>query len=478
MLRSKGRETRGSALLLVLILMLVAVAVSGAMLHLHWARNMTVNAANQRIGRMYAAEAGLERAKLEVSKDSNWLASNVGRPAAVLGDGSTTFTVNDCAVSLTVAVADSTWYLVKSAAVREGARTVLGVTCHGGIPFADYARFVSDGELLIGSYASYAGKVHCNKSIHCQGEYITFYDDVTAVGNILYGGNAKKTTKFYKSATTGAPYVKLPEAEELKAIAETAPEGANVYDWADPNFRAQFQAATGSLPDSDMKVDVTFKQDKMTVVTTSGGKTWTQTDIDVYHEGTLYSTVPVSVRGNISRRMSVVSPQDVYIDGALRYTDDSGDGQWQLVKNGVPEPFDHGYNGWSTMGNWSGPEYDYIEAPDWADRKPVVDGEKINPALGIVTSETIYLSNDNPNREIHAALFSSGDVIRRDGGSAPVNLFIHGAIITTGTNPVSSFFSYRTYSYDPHLRGNPPPGFPGSEGAAFHNWHIDTLEGR
>ena len=276
------------------------------------------------------------------------------------------------------------------------------------------------------------------------------------------------------------PKIDLPGADELDEIAQTAPNGATVYDWDDNDFRVKFKAATGVFPADDMEVKVVLKQNKMDVVTTSNGQTMTEPDVDVPHEGTIYSAGPVTVSGNMSRRMSILTPGIIYMDGPIRYTDDAGQGQWELQDKdtGAPMPFDEDRGSWSTMGNWMGSEYQYVEAPDWLARAPVVDSERINPALGLVNADTIYVTGENDNREIHAALFSSGDVIRPKVVGKKQNLYIHGAIITTGTNPVSSYFSYRCYAYDPYLKGNPPPGFPGGDAPAFRNWHVRELEGQ
>ena len=141
-----------------------------------------------------------------------------------------------------------------------------------------------------------------------------------------------------------------------------------------------------------------------------------------------------------------------------------------------PVAFDPVADSWSMMGNWNGPDYEYVEADDWAARKPVVDGVPTNPALGLVTVDRLYITGEADCREIHAAIFSSGDVIRPGVGGKKQNLWIHGCIITAGTNPVSSYFSYRTYAYDPHLYGNPPPGFPGGDAPKFANWHLRRNE--
>jgi hypothetical protein len=351
--------------------------------------------------------------------------------------------------------------------------------------FADYARFVSKGVLDIGDYATYGGKVHCNSNINVVGDYVVFEDDVTASGKIGYAN--RKGVVFMKRCTPGVPEIALPGYEELRGRADEAPAGAQVYDWSDAVFAARFKTATGVVPKSDLVVQVTFKQNKMDVVSTSNGKTMTESNLNVPHDGTIYSTGVTRVGGNISRRLSVISPNEIHVDGPLRYTDDSGVGQWQLQdKNGNPMPFDTGKNSWSTMGNWTGPDYNYVQAADWGARMPVVNGEPVQPALGLVTAKdpsikgatgTIYISGENDNREVHAALFTSDDVIRPDVKGNKKNLYILGAIITTGTNPVSSYFSYRCYAYDPYLRGHPPPGFPGGDAAAFRNWHIVELGG-
>jgi hypothetical protein len=153
--------------------------------------------------------------------------------------------------------------------------------------------------------------------------------------------------------------------------------------------------------------------------------------------------------------------------------DDDNKPQWILrdKKTGEPVAFDDSLNSWSMVGNWNGPDYEYVEAADWDDRRPVVDEKKIDPALGVVTADTIWIKGEAACREIHAALFSSGDVIRPKVSGKKDNLWIQGCIITAGTNPVSSYFSYRCYAYDPYLYGNPPPGFPGGDAPAFKNWH-------
>ena len=472
---------RGSALLIVLILMVVAAGVCGAMLVVHTSRAGSSFDADSRISRMYAAEAGLELAKLEVMANGGWLAASADRGPVI------TRNVGGNTVRVSVKSEDGSWFTVESASESpDGTVTTLNMNMRGGVDgrggsFADYARFVSKGVLDIGSYASYGGKVHCNSNINVQGDGVVFWEDVTAAGRI----NPRNDTVFHKNATSGVAQIELPGEDQLEGLARSAPSGAIVYDPNDPIFKNKFLTATGSAPNSTLEVKVVLKQDKMDVISTctytSGGptttKTMTESNVPVPHNGTIFikNNKKTTVSGNISRRMSVVSPNDIYINGPVRYTDDSGGPQWVLKNSttGQIEPFDSSTNSWSTMGRWDGPPYKYEEAADWMDRKPAD-----NPALGIVTAKTIYITGANENREIHAALFTSGDVIRPSGiTGTKKNLYILGAIITTGTNPVSSYFSYRCYAYDPHLKGTPPPGFPLVGGQdpvppAVANWHV------
>ncbi len=175
----------------------------------------------------------------------------------------------------------------------------------------------------------------------------------------------------------------------------------------------------------------------------------------------------------MSRRLSVLTPNKIYIDGPVRYTDDAGQGQWELRKksNNSLAGFSSTYNSWTPTSSWKD-YYKYVEAADWANRMPEVNGEKLNPSLGLVAGSTIYVTKNQDNREIHAALFTSGDVIRPSISGSERNLWIWGSIITTGTNPLSGSFDYRMYAYDPYLMLDPPPGFPGGDQAKFRNWHI------
>jgi len=173
----------------------------------------------------------------------------------------------------------------------------------------------------------------------------------------------------------------------------------------------------------------------------------------------------------------VLTPTTITVNGPLRYVDDSGGAQWELRKktDNSLAAFDATMGSWSPTTSWE-TNYNYVESSTWDSRAPVVNGEKTDPALGLVAGSTITLTGNQNNREIMAALFTSGDVIRDSVTSTRANLYIHGSIITTATNPLSSDFSYRVYAYDPHLRSNPPPGFPGGDAASFRNWQVVALE--
>jgi len=471
------RKKKGTALIIVMSLLMIFTTLAGTVLILHSRRDKSEFKSAERLARMYAVEAGLERLRQEVTANGGWLGLNVGRAKAQWSDGSDEFTVGAYTVVMTIQAEADQWYLATSTATdAAGNTTSITMTAKGSTSFADYARFVSAYDLNIGSYASYGGKVHSNEDIGIQGKYVTFFGDVTAHKSIWYSSTTNKNTcTFYKSATPGVPEIDLPEAAELKAISQTAPLGSTLYDWDDTDYKNAFKAATGSFPGSDLEVDITFKQDKMDVIHKSNGKTWTESNVDVPHQKAIYSPGNVTVRGNISRRLSVLTPKKIYVDGPVRYVDDAGQGQWELRKKS-----DNSLAGWSAANNSWTPtsswkdNYKYVEAADWDTRKPSLAGEKFNPSLGLVAGSTIYVEGGNTNREINAAMFTSGDVIRPNVSSDKKNLWIWGSIITTGTNPLSSRFIYRMYAYDPHLMSDPPPGFPGGDGAKFRNWHISN----
>ena len=483
-----GRNQQGTALIVVLSLVMVASGLLAAMMTLHNIRSTSALEADRRLARLYAAEAGMERAQLEVQNDWNWLVNNKDKTAAVFTGGASSFNLGDFKVSVTVSSADTTWYLVQSSAVnvsgdaKHKRTTTIAMTAKGGTVFSDYARFVSQQDLSVGANASYGGKVHTNGNLGINGDYITFFGTATAHLSITYGSSSnKKTCVFKKSATPGMPSLTLPDASQLEAISHTAPAGAVMYDWNDTTFKNAFKTATGYTPTSDLAVSITLNKDKMNVVSTSkcGGsftRTFTQSGIAVPHDGSIFSRGPVTVAGNISRRMSILTPTTITVNGPLRYVDDSGGTQWELRKktDNSLAAFDATMNSWSPTTDWDN-SYNYVESTTWDSRAPVVNAEKVDPALGLVAGSTITLAGSQVNREIMAALFTSGDVIRTSA-SGRTNLYIHGSIITTATNPLSGYFAYRVYAYDPHLRSNPPPGFPGGDAASFRNWQVVDLE--
>lgn len=495
---SRHNTQRGSALLVTMVMAVsVSIMIVGLVGLALRVGNMA-DLANQRIARVYAAEAGLERVKqivnVKTTSSCDWLDENDSGSAITFTEGGTTMTVGDSTVYVTVSKEDSSWYLVQAYATdSNGFTTILGMTANPRSYFSDYARFVSDNSLSIGSNVSYDGKVHSNGNVVCSGSNIKFYEDVTAHGTI----SKYSDTKFLKNATAGVAQVDLPEAAELESLCTSPPEGSTAYDYDNSDFISSFNAATGKNPNSTLTTTITFNNDKMTVVntctytttttttTTVKGKTttttttttstssWTQTDVDIPDGNAIYTRGTAYVTGNISRRTSVITPKAVYITNSVRYVDDSGGAMWQLKdSSGNVTAFSSSMNTWSSTSDWTSSSYSYEVADDWSSRQPTdSDGNGITPCLGIVSGSTIYLTGSNTNREVCAALFTSGDVVRTDQ-TGKKNLHIHGSIITTDTNPLSSYYTYRCYAYDPYLEAAPPPGFPSTISPTFRNWHV------
>ncbi|MBN2713140.1 MAG: hypothetical protein JXR97_12025 [Planctomycetes bacterium] len=510
MRKMSGKE-QGSALLMVCIMVVVVMATIASLFTLSNTSNVAAYEGNKRLIRLYAAEAGLQRAaQIILNKDeatsyssvgAEWLSDNAGDGPVQWPDGNTSFAVGDCSVEVEVEGLADGWFIVNSSATDTyGDVTTVARTVRGESFWSDYARFVSAGVLNIGSNAYYGGKVHCNSNINVVGEYVKFEDNVTASGKISPYTNKKypdQNTVFMKDATAGVPEIKLPDADEINSRIDAAGnpstvedsekyQGALVYNAKSPDYKAKVAAATGYTPaDTDkVNVDITFQNDVMQIISTvydSKGKLkatlnesnvgYPHTDDDVAQA--IYVGNDVTVRGNISGRTSVLTPKNIYIDGPVRYVDDDGGAMWELVDKDTGDAcaFDETKNSWSTMGNWTGSDYEYKVADDWDTRTANI-GREMPPVLGLMSGSTIYITGETTNRELHAALFTSGDVIRPKVNGQKQNLYINGAIITAGTNPVSSFFSYRCYAYDPFLKKYPPPEFNQNDKAAFTNWHI------
>ncbi len=478
---TENKRQQGSALIVCMILAVVVGALLTGMVSLNLATSQVSAAANDRVVRLYAAEAGLERIKQLVVENTtssyDWLDNHDDGNPITFSEGGDSFSLGDCAVKIRITKLSGGWYLTQATATDSLNRSsTIAMTVQPRSYFSDYARFVSDNNLSIGSNASYDGKVHSNGYINCAGSNITFYDDVTAHGSIY----TNSTTTFMKNATPGVDRIELPEASELEALVTNPPAGATVYDWDNSDFRDAFKAATGQYPNSTLEVSITFDRNKMTVTSKCnvGGswKTMTETSKDVPDQEAIYVRGPTTIEGNISRRTSVITPKAINVVNSVRYVDDSGDPLWQLrnKSDGSLAGFSSSTNTWTPTDNWKdSSNYSYTMDPTWDSHSPKdASGKTIIPCLGLVSGSTIYLKGGNNNREVHAALFTSGDVVRPSTGTSKrKNLHIHGSIITTGTNPLSGSFSYRTYAYDPNLKTNPPPAFPTTLNPSFTNWH-------
>jgi Tfp pilus assembly protein PilX len=236
--RSNGPARRGTALLVTMGLVMVTSLMLAAMVTLSSSRNRSAFAADSRLARNYAADAGLERAKLEVAGDKTWLATNAptAHGNATFTGGTNFFNINGYKVTVRVyTMTDPAWYRVESTAIStslKGPSTTLGMTFKNAATitttatettktvsytlFSDYARFVSLNNLSVGANASYKGKVHTNGNLSIDGNNVTFYDNATCHGSITYqDSTAKSTCTFKKSATPGVPPLDFPSADKI-----------------------------------------------------------------------------------------------------------------------------------------------------------------------------------------------------------------------------------------------------------------------
>jgi hypothetical protein len=500
----RARRDRGNALILVIITLAILTPLVLIMTQLGVARSQVETHSNATLLRTYGAEAGLERARFMVKRhtdrvtNEHWLRDQATSgpdtmTAVTWEDGSSSFThsagirgsavVRVFVINLTPALdAFSSWYFVvaraESADPSGTIRSLsLAQTMRTTSSFAKYARFVSQQDLSIGAGAHYYGDVHSNADISAANNTVVFHENVSASGDITGGPTA------LKDLTEGVAEITMPSEEQLSELATTAPGGAVVFDTDDPTFRSTFQAETGYLPSAgdDTEVHVTWKGVVMDIdvkVRNGGGwATWSRTDEPIPHNGTFFVNGDVYTKGNFASRLTVASTNKIYLTDPIRYTNAAGVGQYTLYENGVASAFDTTNNEWTNSADWRGSQFDYRKTDGWA--APTVSGVSYNPSLGLVALNNIDIPSANingSNAEYHAAFFSSEGTVN-SSGSGKKNLYMFGAMITTGTMGMSGTWSYRNYVYDESFMDNPPPAFPTVDEPVFKNWHeVGTID--
>lgn len=493
----RSRRDEGSALILVVIMLAILTPLVMVMLQMGATRHTVEAHAGAQVLRTYAAEAGLARARLCVAQKTNkatnesWLrdaASPVDAMVPVTWpDGLSYFVhsggvrgsaqVRVFVVNLTPAAnAYSAWYMVISRAESpdpDGTMRsfALAQTMRTTSSFAKYARFVSQQNLSIGAGAHYYGDVHSNANISAANSTVVFHENASAHGSITGGPT------FLKGRSEGVAQITMPTETELQDLLTTAPGGAVVFDTRDATFRSDFAAATGHTPSSSdpTEVHITWKNNVMDInvrVRISGTwRSWNRTDQAIPHDGTLFVNGDLYTKGNFASRLTVAVTDTVYITDPLRYTNTSGEGQYTLYENGSPSAFDTTNNEWTNSSDWRGSAFNYRQTDGWT--PPQHGGINFNPCLGLVALNNIEINGGNisgTNAEYHAAFFSSEGTVN-SSGSGKKNLYMLGAMITTGTMGMSGTWAYRNYVYDTGFLENPPPAFPTVDEPVFKNWH-------
>lgn len=230
------KREQGSALIVVTIVVVAIMGLLAAMTQFSIDTSRHVYVVNEFTNREYAAEAGLERIKVLSMEDKNWLATQVTENNGTInwGDG-TSFEIDLYTVSASVQSLGDGWYLVTARSTDGQNSTAVNATVRSGaLYWSDYARFVSDNNLSIGSNAYYGGKVHSNGNIYCNGSNIRFMGEVTAGGSI----NPRSDTSFYEGRQSNVDRIDLPHSTEIGSRIETMAKAAGVdermWDEDDP----------------------------------------------------------------------------------------------------------------------------------------------------------------------------------------------------------------------------------------------------
>jgi hypothetical protein len=147
--------------------------------------------------------------------------------------------------------------------------------------FADYARFVSDGNLSYGANAVLDGNVHTNRSLYCNGYPVTFRRKVTVGQSVVNQGNGI----FYDELKTGVPTVEL-DSTMISSYIAPALSGGIYLD----NHPEYYNAA-----------DDRYYIDLGTLVYPTG------------FNGIVYCSKDIKIHGTPTRPVTFVSNDDIYI---------------------------------------------------------------------------------------------------------------------------------------------------------------------
>ncbi len=380
--------------------------------------------------------------------------------------------------------------------------------------FAKYARFTTSNLSITASGVTYSGEVHSNGTVSVSGSNDLFTEVVSSTQNVTNSGS---NNIFTKGTQSGVPSETPPSTAEVLAEGLNLPGGSSytagneytgcsiAYDVRNSDFKALCAKPTTATPpgcnytptvNDTLATTITLDRDKATVTTiitkAAGGtvtlnqtldntnaSTRSSTGVAIPDNGFIYVNGTVTISGNMSRRATLMATGSITVPKPLRYVDDSGAAQYNLYnKNNTLATFNSSTNAWepsssekwqmqSALPSTTQAQPSYVANPSWT--MPATG----YPTLGLVSSTKLYVnprSSGNTQAEVHAYIFSTGNVMDGSTSSGGKNLYILGGLASTIACPIGGW-SAPSIVYDKKLSAAPPPHFPLVTRPAYSCWH-------
>lgn len=308
--------------------------------------------------------------------------------------------------------------------------------------FARYATFVDQGTLAFGT-TKVAGDVHSNGGIQFHYGGAQFLNRVSAVKGFSYKNGASTGNTSFNEQDSSAKKIDLPTITDVAEFSKLA-SGAYSVSANNPAY--------GNLDKAlDARIELLGDEMKISAIDPDTGSVVAEGVYPLPSDGVVYVQGNVtSIKGALRGRLTISTPGTINVTGNIVYADAQGDPAMRLEKDGVPvDPA-------TTLDAWKESDgYKYVDNPDFD-----VSGDR--PALGLMAGQEISLDGAGPdNLEIHAALFSASENWRADLSVAKRNLRILGSITTRtpGARAQGSmgYAASGEYVYDKSLLDSPPP---------------------
>ncbi len=449
------RGDRGSALAAALVLTMLAGGMVAALVLYTGPYIRTSGSFNHKLYCIYAAEAGLERARYDIassSYDSNgnlWLMQNSDTVAAGGFLAFDDLAVGDAKIDVRIfdiGAQPNQFYRVEATSRFAGRTVTLAWELRARDTFAKYMFFVDVDDLNVGS-STVRGSVYVGKRLNNYFGGAKYYKSVEArMGIFYYSGATSSNTQYFDAVNPNAPNLRMPSTSEIATLHQNT---------VAPQFNVQNSSSYYSGGGA-MDTYVTLNGDQISIVAKrkTNGQVVNQWTGPLPANGLLFSQGDVYVRGDIQGRLTIATMGKTFVTGKVRYRDQDGDLAYVLKKDGnvVPNNEDGTTRAWTSANG-----YEYVANSEYN------PDPQAPPTLGILAAGDVEVVNSAPyNMELHAANFCATGRWFCNLGSKKGNLRVLGSIVNKfgGWRYNSAGFGYSKsgeYIYDTSLLQTPPP---------------------